>query len=142
MSDLNHVVLYGHLTHNAEYRVTETGVKIASFSVANNHTLVKEGKKEEAVDFIPMVVFGEYAEHLAPYLTKGTGVIVTGSIRVKRWNDSDGSPRVRLVVYVRNVQLTSKGKNGEEAKNPDFEDEATSQMPIYEEQSVDYDIAF
>lgn len=55
---MNKVILAGRLTKDPEVRYTQTGVAVASFTLAVNRRF----SKEKVADFIPIVVWDKIAE--------------------------------------------------------------------------------
>ena len=116
---LNHCVISGNLGKDAELRRTQSGMAIASFSVA-----VSDGKKnqqtgewETITHWIDCVMFGTRAEKLASSLSKGTKVAVNGKLRQSKWQDKDGNNRSKLEVVVDNIDFMSR-KDNSEYRNP------------------------
>jgi len=73
---MNKVILMGRLTKDPEIRTTESGLKIASYSLA-----VDRRSKEKEADFINCKAFGNAAEFVEKYLAKGTKIAVSGRIQ-------------------------------------------------------------
>lgn len=112
MSNYNHTILVGNLTKDPEVRVTETGKKVTTFTVAVNSPVRKEQGAGEVL-FMPCVAFDSLAEAAGKYLEKGNPVLVTGRLRENKW-DQDGQTRSRIVLIAGVVQfLKSSGKTEE-----------------------------
>ena len=70
------ITIVGNATAAAEKKTSQAGdVEYATFDVG-----VSDGK--ERTTFFPVVVFGDYSETVAKYVTKGREVLVSGRIRV------------------------------------------------------------
>ena len=70
------ITIVGNATSDAEKKVSKKGdVNYATFDVA-----VSDSK--ERTTFFPIVVFGDYSDNVAKYVTKGREVLVSGRIRV------------------------------------------------------------
>ena len=133
MADINHVVLVGRLTRDAELKYTGTGMAVSNFSLAINRRRKSGDEWVEEAHFFNVVVWGRVAEALSPYLVKGKQVGIQGELRQNRW-EQDGQPRSRVEINASNVQLlggrgqtaTSGGETEYEAPPPpsdDFEDD-------------------
>ena len=108
MADVNHVVLIGRCTRDAELKYTSGGMAIGKFSLAVNR---KKKSGEQWVDeasFFDVTCFGKTAENLAQYMTKGKQVGVDGSLHQDRW-EKDGQNMSRVVVNADNIQLLGGG---------------------------------
>lgn len=128
MQDLNSVVLEGNLVRDPEVRFTPNGNPVASFAIAVNKQFVQNGEKKESVSYIDIVVWGKQAEHCGQYLSKGSKVIVEGSLEQRRWDDkSTGEKRSKLEVVAKpfGVKFRSKPKDngqGEPMPEPPVEE--------------------
>ena len=70
------ITVVGNVTADAEKKVSQKGdVEYTTFDVA-----VSDGK--EKTTFFPVVVFGDFSDTVAKYVTKGREVLVSGRIRV------------------------------------------------------------
>lgn len=78
---------HGHLGRNAEVNATKSGVPVVNFSVG-----VKRGWGEkESTLWVSCAWFGERAEKVASWLTKGRMVAILGEPDVRAWEKRDGS---------------------------------------------------
>ena len=103
MRSVNKVFLYGNLGADPEVRKTPSGTDVAQFSLATNRSIrIEEGYRSET-DWHTVVVFDWLARRAADRLRKGHPVAVVGSLRPKRWTDSEGSPRKRVEIYAENL---------------------------------------
>jgi single-strand DNA-binding protein len=104
MIDLNHVVLIGRLTRDAELKYTANGQAVCKFSIAVNRRKKMGDQWVDDVNFFDIVVWGRQAETLNQYLIKGKMVGVDGELRQDRW-EQDGQNRSKVEVVVNNLQL-------------------------------------
>ena len=109
-ADINHVVLVGRLTRDAELKYTNSGLQICSFSVANNYRKKQGDNWVEEANFFNCFMMGRRAEALHRYLTKGTQVGIEGALRYSKW-ETDGQPRSKVEVMVNEIQLFG-GRSG------------------------------
>lgn len=116
MNDLNHVVLIGRLTQDAELKYTQNGYAISSFSIAVNRSRKNGEQWVEEANFFEVSLFGKSAENLKPYLVKGKQVAIDGELRQDRW-ESEGQKRSKVVIVANSVQLVggNNGSNGQSA---------------------------
>ena len=82
------ITVVGNLTADPELRWTNNGVALANFSVASTPRIfdrkTNEWRDGDAL-FLRCTVWREVAENVANTLTKGTRVIVTGSLRQRNY---------------------------------------------------------
>jgi single-strand DNA-binding protein len=104
MADINHVVLVGRLTRDAELRYTAGGQAVCKFSVAVNRRRKNGDQWEDEANFFDIVLWGRQGESLNQYLVKGKMIGVEGELRQDRWQQ-DGQNRSRVEIVANNLQL-------------------------------------
>lgn len=95
MSGLNLIVLVGNVGDEPEIRTTNSGKKVATVSLATNH--YAGGKQETA--WHRVIFWEEKAELIEKYVHKGTGLVVTGRVRYRTYEDKNKATR-----YVTEIQ--------------------------------------
>lgn len=104
MQDLNHVVLIGRLTRDAEIKYTGSGTPVTRIGLAvNRRRKSGDGWIDEA-SFFDVVLWGRMGESLSQYLTKGKQVAIDGELRQNRW-EQNGQKRSKVEVVANNLQL-------------------------------------
>ena len=116
MTDLNHVVLIGRLTRDADLKYTSGGYAISNISRAVNRSKKDGDQWVDEGSFFDINLFGKSAENLKQYLVKGKQVAIDGELRQDRW-EQDGQPRSRVVVVANNIQLVGGNSNGGSSNN-------------------------
>jgi len=111
MADVNHVVLVGRLTRDAELKYTGSGSAVSKFSLAINRRRKQGDQWVDEANFFDIVVWGKTAEALSKYLTKGKQVAVDGELRQSRW-EQDGQSRSRVEIHANNIQLLGSSRGG------------------------------
>ena len=115
MADLNHVVLIGRLTREAELKYTAGGQAVCKFSIAVNRRKKNGDQWEDEANFFDIVVWGRQGESLHPYLVKGKMVGVDGELRQDRWTQ-DGQNRSKVEIIANYLQLLGGGGNSGDAR--------------------------
>ena len=111
MSDINKVVLIGRLTSNPESRVTQSGVTIASFTLASGRTFLKGGTKEEQTGFFDVVAWNKLGETVMQYCKKGDRIAIDGRLTQQRW-EKDDKKHSKVEITMEAFQfLTNKKEN-------------------------------
>lgn len=114
---INRVVLVGRLTKDPEYRVTPSGVQVATFTLAINRTFTNSQGEREA-DFINCVVFRRPAENVNNYLSKGSLAGVEGRLQSRSYENQEGRRVYVTEVVCDSVQfLEPKGANQRQSGN-------------------------
>ena len=111
MADINHVVLVGRLTRNAELKYTNSGAAVSKFSLAVNQRRKKGDQWEDEVHYFDVSLWGKTAEAINQYLVKGKQVGVQGQLRQDRWQQ-DGQNRSKVEIFATNVMLLGSGSGG------------------------------
>jgi single-strand DNA-binding protein len=98
----NKVQLIGNLGNTPDIRTTETGKKLARFSVATNETYRNaKGEKITETQWHSLVAWGKVAEIVEKYLGKGKEVAVEGKLVNRSYNDKDGNKK-----YITEIQVS------------------------------------
>ena len=123
--NINTVVIAGRTTKDPEIKVTPSGTTVLSFSLAVNDAKKNaQGEWEEITNFFDCVLFGERAERIAQYITKGSKLTVNGRLHQDRWQAQDGTNRSRVSVIAQDIELPPRPQpTGAQYAQP------TSQMP-------------
>lgn len=98
---INHVTLAGNLVRNAEYKTTQSGLTVTTFSIAvSKRTKDSNGNWQNEADFFDCVLFGRLGESFRDNnsLTKGTPVALEGRLQLDRWQNKEGENRSRVTV--------------------------------------------
>ncbi|MDR0411641.1 MAG: single-stranded DNA-binding protein [Treponema sp.] len=111
MVDINHVILVGRLTRDAELKYTANGQAVCKFSIAVNRRRKQGEQWIDEANFFDVVVWGRQGESLNQYLVKGKLIGVDGELRQDRW-EQDGQNRSKVEIVANNLQLLGGGQAG------------------------------
>ena len=109
---LNHITIMGRLTADPEIRRTQSGVAVASFSLAVDQDFKAENGTRET-DFIPCVAWRGTAEFVSKYFTKGRMAVVSGRLQIRSWTDSSGNKRRSAEVVAESVYFGDSRPSGD-----------------------------
>lgn len=101
---INRAALVGRLTADPQYRVTPSGVQVATFTLAVNRTFTN-AQGERDCDFINCVVFRKTAENVNQYLSKGKLAGVDGRLQSRSYENKEGQKVYVTEVVCDNVQF-------------------------------------
>lgn len=148
MADLNRVSLLGRLGKDPEIRSTQSGEKVASFSIATGEQWKDRntGEKKERTEWHNIVVWGNLAGVAEKYLAKGNRVYVEGAQRTRKWQDQSGNDRwsTEVVLSGFNARLdiidwpegsggASRGQDdsyGGDQLSPGYRDDLDDEIPF------------
>jgi single-strand DNA-binding protein len=112
MRGFNKVTLMGNLTRDPELRTTPNGSNVCSFSLAVNRTWKNaNGEQQEAVDYIDCNIWGKPAEIINQYMSKGSGILVSGRLQQRSW-EQEGQKRSKVEVVVEDFNFVGGGNDG------------------------------
>ncbi|NAM13546.1 single-stranded DNA-binding protein [Staphylococcus epidermidis] len=125
---INRVVLVGRLTKDPEFRTTQSGIDVATFTLAVKRNFTNAQGEREA-DFINIIVFRKQAHNVNDYLSKGKLAGVDGRIQSRSYENQEGR-RVFVTEMVANETFTSNklNHNHNVAKILNHKDKILSQM--------------
>lgn len=124
---LNKVILIGNLARDPELRYTQSGIAVATFTLAVNRPKTKDGAEQQP-DWINIVAWRQTADIAANYLAKGRQCAVEGRIQTRSYDNQEGKRVFVTEVVAERIQLlgSKDGKNTEQQSDP-F---STSGQPI------------
>ena len=135
----NKVFISGNL--GTDIKVTYTsgkGTPVGRFSVGVNE--YNSQTKQNETMWVNVTLWGKSAESLSPYLVKGTKVIVTGKLSIRKYKANDGTEKYSTEVVadmVNGVELIGKKKETNEfdKQASNFPDpfERTNEEPVFGE---------
>ena len=97
----NKVQLIGNLGNAPEVKTTQSGKKLARFSVATNESYRNAtGEKVTETTWHNLVAWGKVAEIAEKYLTKGSEIAIEGKLINRSYTDKDGNKK-----YITEVQV-------------------------------------
>ena len=111
---LNHITIMGRLTKDVELRRTNSGVPVASFTIASDRDFGSNGEKE--TDFVDVVCWRNTAEFVSKYFSKGRMAVVSGRLQIRSWTDKDGNKRKTAEIVADNVYF-GDSKNDSQNQN-------------------------
>jgi len=115
-------MISGNLGREPELRQTQGGTQVLTFSLAvsDRKRNPQSGEWEEVTNWIPCVVFGNRAESLSRFLSKGTKCAVEGKLRQSSYKDKSGQNRSKIEVIVDEVEFlsASKAQNQPQSQQP------------------------
>ena len=121
---LNQTIIIGRTTKEPEFRQTQNGVSVATFTIACDRNF-KNAQGEKETDFFNIVCWRGLAETVGRYLGKGRLVAVSGRLQNRSYEAKDGTKRYITEIVASEVQFLDRAKDTEQ------------QQPLWEEVSLD-----
>lgn len=114
---LNHITIMGRMTKDPELRRTDSGVAVASFTLAVDRDFAPKGGGEKETDFIDCVAWRSTGEFVSKYFGKGRMAVVSGRLQIRSWTDKDGNKRRTAEVVAENVYFGDSKKEASIGEN-------------------------
>ena len=105
------ITVIGNLTADPELRFTQSGVAVASFTIASTprkfNRQTNEWEDEEAL-FLRCSIWRDAAENVSESLEKGSRVIAQGRLKQRSFTDREGNQRTSIELDVDEVGPSTK----------------------------------
>lgn len=115
MSSLNKVMLIGNVGKDPEVTTFDGGNKVAKFTLATSERYTdKSGQKQEKTEWHNIVAWGNQAEVIEKYVTKGKQLYIEGQITSRQW-EQDGVKRYATDIKLNSFVFLGGGNGSKEA---------------------------
>lgn len=106
MASLNKSFVMGTLGQDPQLKYTTGGTAVCEISLACNRNWKDKssGERKEAVDWIPVVLWGRTAEIAGEYLRRGSSCLIEGRLEISSW-EKDGQKHSRMKVVAEHLTL-------------------------------------
>lgn len=107
---VNKVILLGNVGKDPEVRYLDSGVAVATFSLATSdraYTLANGTQVPERTEWHNLVLWRGLAETAEKYVHKGDKLYVEGKIRTRSYDDQTGAKRYVTEIFVDNMEMLS-----------------------------------
>lgn len=108
---LNRILIMGRLGRDPEIRTTQSGIPVASFSLAVDRDFKDKTTGERETDWINVTAWRATAELAEKYLAKGRMCVVDGRLQMRKWTDKDGNDRISAEVVAGSIYFADSKKD-------------------------------
>ena len=98
----------GRICQDPEMRMTNSGKQVVSFSIAVQKRIKPQDGGADA-DFFKVTAWGNQAQFVSNYITKGRLIAVDGRLETRKWQDQNGGNRESVEIVAENVQSLDRG---------------------------------
>ena len=123
---MNKVILSGYVGKEVSVRESQSGMKVARYSLAVRRMTKKEG--EQDTDWISLIAFDKKADFAEKYVKKGTRLIVEGHITTGSFTNKDGQKVYTTDVIVDSQEFAESKKNAEN-QQPEASNQSENNQP-------------
>ncbi len=123
----NKVILLGNVGKDPEVRHLESGIAVATFSLATTERYKdRNGALADNTEWHNIVCWRNLAELSEKYVTKGSQLFIEGKIRTRSWTDQAGTKKYTTEIIADNIRLL--GKRGDLTTNGSIPPATTSNV--------------
>lgn len=102
------VIIMGNIG-KIEQRFTPGGDSVVNFSVAvNERYKKKDGTQVDDTEWFNCVSWGKQSEVIIQYFSKGSRILIEGSMKTRQWEDNQGAKRYNTDLKVTNFNFVDK----------------------------------
>ena len=117
---LNKVTLIGNLGKDPELKYTNSGVAVATFSLATYDSWKdQEGNMQERTEWHNIVAWRKLAEICGQYLKKGSQVYIEGKIQTRSYNDKEGVKKYITEIVADQLLMLGSGGGRQAVESTD-----------------------
>lgn len=103
---VNTIYLSGRLGKDPEVRTTQSGSKVASFSLCTGGRYrTKDGREVDDTAWHSVIAWRSNAETVERFLHKGSQVLIVGHLTYREWTDQNGIKRIAAEIIADKVEL-------------------------------------
>ena len=142
MRGFSKAIITGNITRDPELRTTTGGSSVCSFTVAvNRNYRGTDGEQKEELSFIDCSAWGKLAETIAQYGKKGNGVLVSGRLNQRAWEDKNGNKRSSVEIVVEDFNFVGGRDGGNTSGSSSSAPASASQEDIPEDIPEEIDLS-
>ncbi|GAA4830683.1 single-stranded DNA-binding protein [Algivirga pacifica] len=117
---VNKVILIGNLGKDPEVRTLDTGVKVATFTMATTENYTdREGQRQSQTEWHNIVLWRGLASVAEQYLRKGSKVYIEGKLTTRSY-EKDGVTRYITEIVARDMNMLDSRSDAASGGNTDF----------------------
>lgn len=112
MAYMNKVMLIGNVGRDPEIRMTTTGTKKVSFSLATSQKYKDAaGEYKEKTQWHNVVFWGKSGDLVEKMVFKGSSLFIEGELSYRKWEDQNGSTKTITEINGNNFQILGAKQN-------------------------------
>ena len=127
---MNKTILKGNITRDIELKDLGDNKKVANFSIAVRRDYKNQAGEYET-DFFNCSAFGNTADFISKYFSKGSQMLLIGHLQNNQWETDSGEKRTSTNVIVESVEFCgSKQQNNTNNDLSEFAEHSGVNMNI------------
>lgn len=138
MAYMNKVMLIGNVGRDPETKITTTGTKKVSFSLATSQKYKDvAGEYKEKTQWHNIVCWGKLGDLVEKMVFKGSSLFIEGEITYRKWEDQNGVQKTITEINGNNFQIL-----GAKANEQKRDQNQSSPQDDYVDDNEDNDLPF
>lgn len=128
---VNKVILLGNVGKEPEIKTTDSGIKVATFSIATTergYTLQNGTQVPERTEWHHIVLWRGLAEIAEKYVKKGDKLYIEGKIKTRSYDDQKGVKRYITEIFADNLEMLGSKPQSAVQSEQDKVDERAKQF--------------
>ncbi|PJF37032.1 MAG: single-stranded DNA-binding protein [Candidatus Thermofonsia Clade 1 bacterium] len=101
------LIIVGNVGRDPDFKYTESGIAVCSFSVAVNKVVGRGDQRTEKTTWFRVTFWRERAETVSQIVKKGQRILVVGEVSANAYMAQDGRPTATLEVTASDFRLLS-----------------------------------
>lgn len=132
---LNRVILMGRMVADPELKQTPNGVSVATFRLAVERNYQPKDSNERLCDFISCVAWRQTGEFITRYFSKGSMIVIEGSIQTRQYQDKNGNKRTAVEVIADQAYFAGStgNENGQSKTSENSRTDGNQQSSQYKQ---------
>ena len=112
MAYMNKVMLIGNVGRDPEVKITTTGTKKVSFSLATSQKYKDvAGEYKEKTQWHNIVCWGKLGDLVEKMVFKGSSLFIEGELSYRKWEDTNGIQKTVTEINGNNFQILGTKQN-------------------------------
>ncbi len=107
------IIIVGNVGRDPELKYLPSGVPVCNFTVAVNERWGTGDDKKEKTTWFRVAAWRQLAETVSQYLTKGSQVMVIGTVDARAYTDNAQQPQASLELTARDVRFLGSRGDGQ-----------------------------
>lgn len=128
MQGTNKVILLGTLGRDPEARTSQTGMQVATLSVATSEKWRDKttGQMQQKTEWHRVTLFGKLAEIAQSYLAKGSKLYLEGKLQTRKYTDRQGAEKSLTEIIGNEIKLIDPKQRYQSQETPSKPNTATA----------------
>lgn len=142
---VNKVILIGNVGKDPEIKYFDNGSAVANFTLATTergYTAANGTQIPDRTEWHNVVCWRGLAKVVEQFVKKGSQLYIEGKIRSRSYDDTNGIKRFISEIYVDNLELLGRRREGDQASNANMTPTYQSSVESSSSPSIQADNSF